>query len=66
MININSLEFNYDEGDFRLSIHELIVSEAEKTAVIGPSGSGKMTLLNLVAGIFLPQEGMVTVDALTR
>ena len=65
MININSLEFNYDEGEFRLSIPELTVSQTEKTAVIGPSGSGKTTLLNLVAGIFLPQEGMVTVDALT-
>ena len=65
MISINNLEFHYDEGDFELSIPELTVPQSEKTAVIGPSGSGKTTLLNLVAGIFLPQEGMVTVDALT-
>jgi len=65
MIDINNLEFHYDEGDFRLSIPNLTVPQGEKTAVIGPSGSGKTTLLNLVAGIFLPQEGMVTVDAFT-
>jgi len=65
MIDINNLEFHYDEGDFRLSIPNLTVPQAEKTAVIGPSGSGKTTLLNLIAGIFLPQEGMVTVDAFT-
>ena len=65
MININNLEVQYDEGDFRLSIPELTVPQAEKTAFIGPSGSGKTTRLSLVAGIFLPQEGMVTVDAFT-
>ena len=65
MININKLEFYYNEGDFELSIPELTVPQAEKTAVIGPSGSGKTTLLNLVAGIFLPQKGVVSVDALS-
>ena len=58
MISINNLEFQNDEGDFRLSIPELTVPQAEKTAFIGPSGSGKTTLLSLVAGIFLPQEGV--------
>lgn len=65
MIDINNLEFRYDDGDFRLSISALTVPQAEKTAIIGPSGSGKTTLLNLVAGIFLPQKGTVTVDAFT-
>lgn len=64
MIHINNLEFNYDEGDFHLTIPQLTVSQAEKIAVIGPSGSGKTTLLNLVAGIILPKNGSVTVDML--
>ena len=62
MININNLEFSYDEGDFRLTIPQFTVSRAEKIAVIGPSGSGKTTLLNLVAGIILPKNGTVKVD----
>ena len=64
MININNLEFRYDEGDFRLTIPQLTVLQADKTAVIGPSGSGKTTLLNLVAGIILPKNGTVNVDTL--
>ena len=33
----------------------------EKLAVIGPSGTGKTTLLNLVAGILTPQRGSISV-----
>src|ERR1700716_934294 len=39
----------------------LTVEEGEFTAVMGPSGSGKCTLLNLVAGLDKPTTGSVTV-----
>jgi putative ABC transport system ATP-binding protein len=62
MIHINSLNFHYPEGEFRLSVPELKVEKSERVAVIGPSGSGKTTLLNLIAGIVTPLEGTVSVD----
>ena len=62
MIEIQSLEFSYPGGDFRLSVPELTIGAGEKVAVVGPSGSGKTTLLNLVAGIVTPQRGRVRVD----
>ena len=62
MININNLNFHYDEGDFRLNVPEFNVKKSEKVAVIGPSGSGKTTLLNLAAGILTPLKGNVTVN----
>jgi putative ABC transport system ATP-binding protein len=61
MVHIQSLEFRYGTGAFRLSVPELSVSVPEKVAVIGPSGSGKTTLLNLIAGILTPAEGTVRV-----
>ena len=61
MINIESLEFRYMDGDFRLSVPEFVVQSGEKVAVIGPSGSGKTTLLNLVAGIHVPEQGSIRV-----
>ncbi len=62
MIAIDSLDFSYPGGDFRLRIADLRVQRGEKLAVIGPSGSGKTTLLNLVSGIVTPREGTIQVD----
>ena len=62
MINIDSLEFRYRAGEFRLRVPTLAVATGEKVAVIGPSGSGKTTLLNLISGIFTPQTGRVSVN----
>lgn len=61
MIQIDSLIFNYQEGEFTLNIPEFSVKPGEKIAVIGPSGSGKTTLLNLVAGIAVPKLGRISV-----
>ncbi|MHC4206525.1 MAG: ABC transporter ATP-binding protein, partial [Planctomycetota bacterium] len=62
MIEIHSLKFSYHNNGFRLSIPELMVKKGEKAAVIGPSGTGKTTLLNLVAGILVPDEGTINID----
>jgi putative ABC transport system ATP-binding protein len=40
---------------------DLEIRRGEFVAVMGPSGCGKSTLLNIVAGLDVPDEGMVTV-----
>ena len=62
MIAINNLEFSYPTGNFFLHIPEFSVDKHEKLAVIGPSGTGKTTLLNLVAGIIVPSRGRIKVN----
>jgi putative ABC transport system ATP-binding protein len=59
MIRVTGLQFRYGEGDFRLHVPELVVGAGESVAVIGPSGTGKTTLLHLVAGITTPTEGRI-------
>ena len=61
MIAIKDLEFHYPTGDFSLSIGALNLARNEKTAVIGPSGMGKTTLLNLIAGIMTPDRGVINI-----
>lgn len=62
MIAIDALDFSYPGSDFQLRIPSLRVHRGEKLAVIGPSGTGKTTLLNLVSGIVTPREGTIEVD----
>jgi len=49
MIELSNIHFQYPKSDFRLQINKLHFDEGSKTAIIGPSGFGKTTMLNLLA-----------------
>ena len=38
------------------------VYEGEICAVIGPNGAGKSSMLNVINGVYIPQEGSITFD----
>ena len=56
MIKVDHLQFQYPDREFSLQISDLEIRAANSTAIIGPSGTGKTTLLNLMAGYLVPQE----------
>lgn len=62
MINLTNIAFRYSNSDFRLEVDKLAFQSGSKTAIIGPSGFGKTTLLNLISGIYIPQKGSVVVN----
>jgi len=44
---------------FRLSAFDLTVGRGSTVALIGANGSGKSTVLRLIAGIYIPSEGEI-------
>lgn len=50
---------SYGAGDFHLSDISLTLSSGEYRCVVGPTGSGKTVLLELIAGIRKPDRGII-------
>ncbi|MEP5765954.1 MAG: ATP-binding cassette domain-containing protein [Halieaceae bacterium] len=61
MIELRDLQFHYPQSSFSLQLKHTRVENQEHVALIGPSGCGKTTLLNLLAGVLLPDAGSVEV-----
>lgn len=62
MIILKDIQFKYYQSDFNLTIDRLSFLKGSKNAIIGPSGFGKTTMLNLIAGILIPGEGKVEIS----
>jgi thiamine transport system ATP-binding protein len=58
MIELEGVEFRYEDLLMRF---DLRVPQGSLTAVIGPSGGGKSTLLNLIAGFETPLAGRIRI-----
>ncbi len=58
MISLHSVAFRYEDMEM---LFDAAFPEASFTAVIGPSGGGKSTLLNLIAGFEAPLSGQVMI-----
>lgn len=64
MIAVKEMLFHYRGNGFELRIPELIIKKQEKVGIVGPSGTGKTTLINLLAGILVPESGSIKIEGL--
>ena len=58
-----TLDFSLRQGTFTLEIHERI--EARVVALFGPSGAGKTSVLESIAGLRTPDQGVIQIDTRT-
>jgi molybdate transport system ATP-binding protein len=54
-----ALDFRLRQGEFTLDIRERI--DARVTALFGPSGAGKTTVLDAIAGLRVPADGSIAI-----
>lgn len=56
------VSFKYDTGDLVLRDVTLEIKAGERIAIVGPSGGGKSTLVDLLPRFYDPIEGRITID----
>jgi len=61
-VEFHNVCFGYEEDDLVLKDINLTVRPSEVIALVGPSGVGKTTLVNLIPRFFDPTEGWIEID----
>ncbi len=66
-IELRNVSFRYGEGEpWVLKDLSLTIAAGESLAIVGPSGCGKTTLLKVLLGLHMPQEGDVLIGGSTE
>ncbi|MCH6235915.1 ABC transporter ATP-binding protein [Cognataquiflexum rubidum] len=61
ILRAKNIEFYYDSNQ-KFQIPDISLDAGDQMLVIGKSGSGKTTILNIIAGLLKPKSGTVTID----
>ena len=61
VLRAEQIWYSYRKHDWILKNVSLAIPAATHTVIMGPSGTGKTTLLRVLAGILKPHRGRVTV-----
>ena len=61
-VTFEKVSFGYGDNEQVLKDLDLTFKPGEMTALVGPSGGGKSTILNLIMRLYDPTEGTVRID----
>jgi len=61
-IEFKDVWFAYHDEDWVLKGISFHIAPGERVALVGPTGSGKSTIVNLLFGFYRPQRGKILVD----
>jgi ATP-binding cassette subfamily B protein len=63
-ISVENISFSYEEGKNIVENISFDVEPGTKVALVGRTGAGKSTILNLVAGLYRPSQGSIKIGGL--
>ena len=63
-IEFKNLSFSYDENKYVLKNINLSIRKGDKVGIIGETGGGKSTIINLLMGLLEPTSGDIFVDGM--
>lgn len=62
-IVLENIDFRYEESERPvLEDIDLVIQKGESVGIVGPTGSGKSTLVDLLVGLLHPDRGRIVVD----
>ena len=61
-VTLEQLQFSYDKARPLITDLDLTVQPGQRVAIVGPTGCGKTTLINLLMRFYEPDGGRITVD----
>lgn len=64
-VEIENLKFSYEENEPLIEDWSLTVEPGQTVAIVGPTGAGKTTIVNLLMRFYEPQSGDIKIDGVS-
>jgi len=61
-IEFKNVDFFYNEGEHIIKNLSFMINPGEHVAFVGPTGSGKSTIIRLLCRLYEPQSGQILID----
>jgi ATP-binding cassette, subfamily B, multidrug efflux pump len=61
-VEFKDVSFSYEKGGDTVSDLNFIAEPGQTVALVGPTGAGKSTIINLISRFYEPNQGMILID----